>query len=252
MRLTTVLLLAATLQVSATGFGQGISISGKKLSLEKVFASIEEQTHYSFVYKYNALLQAQAVTIRVKNADIRDVLETCLKGQGLEYTIEKNIIAIKKTEDKAPDAAVKAEPPARPIQGTVRNQQGEVLAGVTVLVKGTGRHTLTNDKGEFNIEADENDVLLFTFVGYKPLQLTAGPGKILDVMMSVADESLHEIVVTALGIRRSEKSLTYATQQVKGDELTRAKTDNLMNSLNGKVAGLTISPALRVWVVLPR
>lgn len=241
MRLTTVLLLAATLQVSATGFAQGISLSGKKLSLEKVFASIEEQTHYSFVYKYNALRQTQSVSIRVRNAGIREVLEACLKGQGLVYTIENNIIAIKEADAKATDAGVKTEQPVHPVQGTVRNEQGEALAGVTVLVKGSGRHTLTSDKGEFSIEADDNDVLLFTFVGYKPLQVTAGSGKSLDVMMTVANQSLHEVVVTALGVRRSSQSITYSAQQVDGSELTRVKNTNLVNSLSGKVAGLNIS-----------
>ena len=96
MRLTTIFLLATALQISAKGLSQKISITGKKLPLEKVFASIEEQSGYSFIYKYNDLLQARPVDLHLKNADIRKVMDACLKEQHLTYTIEKNIIAIRR------------------------------------------------------------------------------------------------------------------------------------------------------------
>ena len=245
MRLTTILLLATALQISAKGVSQKISISGKKLPLEKVFATIEEQSGYSFIYKYNDLVQARPVDLHLKNADIRTVMDACLKEQHLTYTIEKNIIAIRAVGD---DGASLAETAVTAIQaalvtGTVKNEQGEILAGVTVQVKGTQKEVLTNDKGEFSIQANEGDILVFTYVGYGPKEVTIGANKTLSVVMTVGQSNLGEVVITALGIRRSEKSLTYATQQVDGEQLTTVKTDNLMNSLNGKVAGLTISPS---------
>ncbi|HTI07506.1 MAG TPA: TonB-dependent receptor plug domain-containing protein, partial [Puia sp.] len=245
MRLTTVFLLATALQISAKGLSQKISVSGKKLPLEKVFSSIEEQSGYSFVYKYNDLLGTRPVDLHMKNADIREVLDACMKGQHLSYTIEKNIIAIRAAAEeptsRKPDS-VTAKPAAL-ITGLIKNEQGEPLAGVTVLVKGTKKETLTNDKGEFSILAEENDVLVFTYVGYTAKEVTVGKEHAVQVTMSVAQTDLNAVVITALGIKRSEKSLTYATQQVSGEQLTNVKTDNLMNSLNGKVAGLTISPS---------
>jgi len=245
MRLTAIFLLATALQISAKGVSQKISISGKKLPLEKVFATIEEQSGYSFIYKYNDLVQARPVDLHLKNADIRTAMDACLKETHLTYTIEKNIIAIRAVENEAAELAetVAAAAPEALVTGTVKNEQGEILAGVTVQVKGTQRETLSNEKGEFSIQANEGEVLVFTYVGYSPKEVTLGADKTIQVVMAVAQSNLNEVVITALGIRRSEKSLTYATQQVDGEQLTTVKTDNLMNSLNGKVAGLTIAPS---------
>ena len=242
MRLTTIFLLATALQISAKGVSQKISISGKKLSLEQVFATIEQQSGYSFVYKYNDLQRSRPVDLHLKNADLRTVLDVCLKEQGLMYTIEKNIIAIKAIPDEPVRVPMEAAP-AAVIKGTVKNDQGEALAGVTVLVKGTKRQTLTDDKGQFSIQATAGDVIVFTYVGYGAREVAVGTDNTLTVTLEVSRTDLNAIVITALGIRRSEKSLTYATQQVDGEQLTTVKTDNLMNSLNGKVAGLTISPS---------
>jgi TonB-linked SusC/RagA family outer membrane protein len=244
MRLTTIFLLATALQISAKGISQKISISGNQLPLEKVFASIEEQSGYSFIYKYNDLQQTRPVNLHLKNADIRTVLDACLKEQHLVYTIEKNIIAIKAAPDVTNTSTTDAnEAPAAVITGTVKNDKGEPLAGVTVLVKGSKRETTSNDKGEFTIQANEGETIVFTSVGYGAMEVPVGSDKTLQVTMVVAQTDLNAVVITALGVRRSEKSLTYATQQVSGDQLTNVKTDNLMNSLNGKVAGLTISPS---------
>lgn len=134
-------------------------------------------------------------------------------------------------------------PALSPIKGVIKNEKGEPLSNVTIVVKGTARQTLSNESGEFTIQAGESDVIQFTSVGYAESEITVGAEKNVTVVMKQAQAALTEVVVTALGIRRSEKSLTYAAQQVSGSQLTTVKTDNLMNSLNGKVAGLTISPS---------
>jgi len=246
MRLTSFLLLATALQISAKGLSQKISITGRHLSLEKVFSVIEQQSGYSFLYKYDDLRDTRPVDLNMKNAEIREVLDVCLKEQRLSYTIEKNIIAIRAVmaneRAPAPTIAVALQPMAV-ITGSVKDEQGEPLAGVTIQVKDTKRETLSNDKGEFSIQADEGQVLVFTYVGHLTKEVTIGGARTYAVILSVSNTSLNQIVITALGIRRSEKSLTYATQQVSGEQLTSVKTDNLMNSMNGKVAGLTISPS---------
>lgn len=135
---------------------------------------------------------------------------------------------------------IKKAPPL--ITGTVTNEKGEPLAGVTISVQGTQSRALSDDKGGFQIAADTTATLTFTHVGYSPLD-TAVSGLSMSIVMRQAQGELTEVVVTALGIRRSQPSLTYATQQVNGDQLTTVRTDNMMNALNGKVAGLTVSPS---------
>ncbi|NTE00429.1 SusC/RagA family TonB-linked outer membrane protein [Agrobacterium tumefaciens] len=129
------------------------------------------------------------------------------------------------------------------IKGTVKDEKGITLPGVTVVIKGTKTGTQTNATGQYSISAKTGDVLVFSFIGYQNKEVTVGTESTVDVSMGADSKNLETVVVTALGVKRSEKSLTYNTQQVSGDELSKVKSPNLMNSLNGKVAGLTISPS---------
>ncbi len=239
MKLMTLLLFVSVLQVSAKGLSQQFSFTGKKMPLEKVFAIIEQQSNYSFIYKYNDLQQAKPVDVSFKNANIQQILDACLKGQHLSYVIEKNIIAIKKDNSMAVDI-FQAAPP-QTVTGVVKNQHGDPMPNVSVQVKGTSRGVVTDDNGAFTIRVDNNEVLEFTSVGYETKQVEIHDQTQLSIVLNEAKNQLDTIVVTALGIKRSEKSITYASQQVGGAELTKAKDPNLINTLNGKVAGLTIS-----------
>ena len=129
------------------------------------------------------------------------------------------------------------------VQGSVKDPTGQPLAGVTVTIRGTSQATTTDNKGHFAIEAHLGDVLVFTSIGYGRREINITSLAPLSVELTSDAKTMNEVVVTALGIKRTEKSLTYSTQQVQGAELTTVKSDNLMNSLNGKVAGVTISPS---------
>lgn len=129
------------------------------------------------------------------------------------------------------------------VKGTVRDATGTTLPGVSVMVKGTKLVTQTNSSGQYGITAKAGDVLVFSYIGYEKLELTVGNQATLDVVLKTSAQELNTVVVTALGIKKSEKSLTYATQQVSNKDITTVKSDNLMNSLNGKIAGVAISPS---------
>jgi TonB-linked SusC/RagA family outer membrane protein len=129
------------------------------------------------------------------------------------------------------------------VGGTVKDPTGQPLSGVTVTIKGTPQATQTDGKGHFAIGAKIGDVLIFTTIGYGRREITVSLERNIAVELSSDAKTMNEVVVTALGIKRTEKSLTYSTQQVAGTELTTVKSDNLMNSLNGKIAGATISPS---------
>ena len=130
-----------------------------------------------------------------------------------------------------------------PINGVVKDETGAALPGVSVTVKGTSKGTKTDANGSFSLDAAAGDVLVFSYIGYVKKEITVGSGANYVISLEPNPNSLNEVVVTALGVKRSEKSLVYANQVVRGDELTNVKTDNLMNSLNGKVAGVDISPS---------
>jgi len=129
------------------------------------------------------------------------------------------------------------------IKGTVKDETGKPVPGVTITIKGAQGGTQTNTSGQYSIGAKTGDILVFSFIGYQSKEVTVGTQSTLDVSLTPDSKNLETVVVTALGIKRSEKSLTYTTQQVSGEELNKVKSPNLVNSLNGKVAGMTISPS---------
>ncbi len=131
---------------------------------------------------------------------------------------------------------------AQTVTGTVVNANGQALSGVTVLVKNTTRASVTDDNGKYRINASGNNVLVFSFVGFISREEPVGGRTTLDVQLQGSSQNLNEVVVTALGIRRETKRLGYSTATVNTDQITTNRTTNVGNSLQGKVAGLNVSP----------
>lgn len=129
------------------------------------------------------------------------------------------------------------------IKGTVKDNTGATLPGVSIQVKGTQVVTQTNLSGVFAVPAKQGDVLIFSYIGFEKQEVTVSGTGNLNVVLNSNSQELNTVVVTALGIKKTEKSLTYATQQISNKDLTTVKTDNLMNSLNGKIAGVAITPS---------
>lgn len=126
------------------------------------------------------------------------------------------------------------------VSGKVTDDEGPV-AGVSVGVKGTVRGTQTNANGNYSIHVSEGEILRFSFLGYLPGEVMVGTAATIDVILEKETGQLDEVVVTALGIRRERKSLGYALQEVKGEDLVRAGEPNITNALIGKVAGLQVA-----------
>ncbi|UXP32405.1 SusC/RagA family TonB-linked outer membrane protein [Reichenbachiella agarivorans] len=120
---------------------------------------------------------------------------------------------------------------------------GATLPGVNVLVKGTSTGTVSDMNGAYSLEVSESDVLVFSFIGYVNSEQAVGSKSVIDVAMVADVEQLDEVVVTALGIVREERSLSYAAAQVDGDELAMARESNIVNNLSGKVPGVSVSPS---------
>jgi TonB-linked SusC/RagA family outer membrane protein len=125
------------------------------------------------------------------------------------------------------------------IKGKVLSSEDNTpLPGVSIIVKGTSKGAISDSDGQFSLDAKTGDALVVSFVGYKTLEVNATND--LSIQLLGDSQALSEVVVTALGISREKKSLGYAVQNVKGDELTTARENNLVSSLAGKVAGLTV------------
>lgn len=237
MRLTAILTLVLTLQLSAKTYSQSVTIKGKRLPLYDVFNSISRQTGYEFIYDEKLLEKAAPVNLNMNQASLTEVLNACLNNKLFNYNIvDKTIVISPKAK-----AVESADVAVQPIQGKITDAKGVPLIGVSIQIKGTTKGTMTNVEGGFSIAANPGDVLIISFIGYESKQVTVGSNTNIQVTLAIQDSQLGAVVVTALGIKRSDKSITYSTQQLDGLELTKAKDPNLVNTLNGKVAGLTIS-----------
>ncbi len=127
------------------------------------------------------------------------------------------------------------------ITGTVTGTNGQAVAGATVQVKGTTRATATDAEGRFTIQAPGTAVLVVSSVGFAEQEISVGGKASLTISMTGSGQNMNEVVVTSLGIRREQRSLGYSTSTVKPEELTVNRTPNIMNALQGKVAGVNIS-----------
>lgn len=142
------------------------------------------------------------------------------------------------------DAQLHNEQSSISVKGTVKDSKGEELIGVSITVKDTSKGTITGLDGSFSIEADKGSTLIFSYIGYTPKTIKVeNTKKVLNVILEEDTKLLDEVVITALGIKRSEKALSYNVQKVNDQELTTVKSPNFVNSLSGKIAGVTINPS---------
>ncbi|RDC61844.1 SusC/RagA family TonB-linked outer membrane protein [Adhaeribacter pallidiroseus] len=131
------------------------------------------------------------------------------------------------------------------VQGKVVSVQDEApLPGVTILLKGTTTGSVTDANGQYSVKVPSGEAtLVFSFIGFEPQEIRVGNQAILNVKLTVDARQLNEVVVTALGIEKDKAKVGYATQEVKGAELVKAREPNPLNNLVGKVAGLTVAPS---------
>ncbi len=129
----------------------------------------------------------------------------------------------------------------RVITGQVVDEGGSPVTGASIIIKGTSAGIAADSKGNFKIDARTGDVLVISATGIPSKEVTVDAGSSLTVTLAMQSKTLSEVVVTAVGITRAKRSLGYATTTVKGDELTKARETNIVNSLAGKVAGVRIT-----------
>ncbi|MCC8152816.1 MAG: SusC/RagA family TonB-linked outer membrane protein [Tannerellaceae bacterium] len=214
-----------------------VSLNEHNVQLEKVLNEIEKQINHLFVYDKNVNIK-QTVSINADNLPLEDILNQLFKSTNIQYTTEgSNIILSQKNQQSQPEAPQKKE-----ISGTVSDSNGEPLIGVAVFVKGTTIGAQTDLNGSFSLSVPSTArTLSFTYVGMTPQDMAIQNKTILNITMQEASLIMDEVVVTALGIRKEAKSLSYNVQQLAGSDVNKVSDANFVNNLNGKVAGVTIN-----------
>lgn len=240
--------LVYTFEASADAYSR-ISLSEVNTPVEDVLKKIEKEAKCLFVINTQVDTQRK-VNLNVKNKTVSEILDIMFKGTDVSYSIQNpNIMLSRRTAAQGqPKGSSNSNSMAqanssRIVTGKVTDASGEALIGLTVKVAGTSAATATDIDGNYSIKVPAGgSELEFSYIGYQTVkQPISGKDKI-DIVMRDNTKLLDEVVVTAMGIARKEETLSYSTQTVGGDELTRAKEANLINSLQGKSAGLVITP----------
>ena len=212
------------------------TIHMENVPMEQVVNEIEKQSRYLFLFNKDIDSRRIIVSVHAENQTITQILPVLFKDTDLDYTIEGMSILVTK----------KAEASEKPVQvrGKVLDQQGLPIVGASVIVQGTTVGVSTDAQGRFELEVPApvaSRVLEISYLGYETAHVAVGSRTRFDVTLREAASEIEQVVVTALGIKRQEKALSYNVQQVAPSDITMVKDANFMNSLAGKVAGVTIN-----------
>lgn len=231
-----VMFLCTTITVSA----QKVTMNLQQAKLEKVLSTIAEQTGYTFAYSQPVVNTDRIVSIEVTSTDLPQVLQKVFSGTNISYEIRDKKILLSEKKDVNQDPKTTQQTQKITVKGIALDEAGEPLIGASVSEKGTTNGTMTGVDGDYSLTVPANATLVVTFVGYLSQEIPLNGQKTVDFTLKEDSKMLDEVVVTALGIKRDKKSLGYAMQEVKGDQLTETRDANVANALAGKVAGLQI------------
>ena len=228
------MLLGMGLWSYAAGQEKTVTLDVKDKALREVLALIKEQTDARFIYSEVEIQKAKPVTVKFENLPLEEALKKVLDGQPFAYEIQGDIVVIKPEGGTSQSALMKM----RTVKGSVTDQNGEALAGATVLLKGTTIATATNDKGEFAIDVPDNvSVLVVSFVGYKSLEVSIVNQDVVSVKLEEDVEALEEVV--SLGYYQQDKRhLTSSVTSLKMDDIYVPGVSSIDQLLEGHVPGM--------------
>ena len=222
--------------IGMKGQHQVVKLDKTTTTVQQLISTIEKQTNLSIDYGQNALDLTKQVKVNSKTEKLSALLDAMIKETDLEYTISgRHVIITKSTPQKPKQTGRK-----QTIKGQVQDVNGNPLIGVTVKVRGTNNAVVTDLDGNYTISANRGDILECSYVGFTTKDARVN-GNQLNLTLHENSKELNEVVVTALGIKREQKALSYNVQQVAGDAVSVNKDANFINSLNGKVAGVNIN-----------
>lgn len=231
MKLTTFLLLICITSYGVTGYSQAekVSIKLKDANLKDFFSTIEQQTHYKFLYRDDAV-EKIVVTLDETDRPLDQILSNILERSGFSYKILPNDLIVIASKEILQE---------KPVTGKITDAKtGEPLAGVNVTVKGTTTGAISGVDGSFTLKVpDLMGTLEFSFIGYATQEVRVEGKTSISVQMEIASTSLEEVVVVGYGTQKRQ-TITGSVASVKSDQLTNAPVASLSNTLAGQLPGL--------------
>ncbi|MBC8986513.1 SusC/RagA family TonB-linked outer membrane protein [Pedobacter sp. N36a] len=243
MRLTTVILIATLMQVSASGFSQkNVTYVKKKTNLWDLFVAIKAQTGYKVLWSDEVIKISEAIEANFKNASIEEVMEKVLIGKPLTYVVQDEMIVIRREEPSFRESVVRNTAPID-VSGRVLDERNLPLVGATVKVKGSSRTVLTNNKGEFILKnVDDKAVLVISFLGFETIEIKAADAS-NSIKLLAGSDKLDEVQIVSTGYQNVQKDRATGSFTVVDNKLlNRAVGPDLLSRLKGVTNGLLIDP----------
>lgn len=236
MRITFFLFVVGVLQSFATNtYAQitHLTIKENNIELGELLNKIETQTDFYFFYNNDKIDKHKKINVDIENKTISDILDLVFKNTEITYQVNNKAIILSQSTSVS-------QQQTKNITGIVTDKKGEPIIGANVLVKGTIIGSITDVDGHFSLNVPDNAMLVISYIGYKTSELPIGSKTNFAIVIEEDTEVLEEVVVTALGIKRSEKGLGYSVQKVDGEKLNTVKNVDLASNLIGKVAGMNV------------
>lgn len=235
MRLSLILIVICMLKANVFAFAQRLTLQKRNVPLELALAEIRKQSGYNILYTGSVMKNTQPVTVDFVNASIDEALQQCLANQPLAFKIiEKNIVISRK---EMPVTLVQDIT----ITGTVTNDSGQGLSGVSINVKGlTSRGVQTNEQGNFSLSVPVNATLIISYLGYQRQELPLGGRTTLVITLTEEDAALDEVVVVGYGTQR-KSDLTGSVSSVSSNEISAFPLAGTAQALQGRAPGVAVS-----------
>jgi TonB-linked SusC/RagA family outer membrane protein len=241
MKLTAILLLIGTLHLSAASYSQSITISKRNTTLSSLFKDVKKQTGYLFFYNGKVNISNQTLNVDLKNVPLEEALTAFLKDFPLNFSIvDKTIVITNKVPEKGNGTIAST---FIEVTGKVIDSKTQLpIPGVNIYVKGKkATRTSTNDKGEFKINSNPEDILVFVYVGFKEKEVKVGEEKFFTVSLEDQVNQMEDVVITGYQTIKKE-SYTGNAIVIKGEDLKRTNPQNLLKAIQ------SFDPSFRLQV----
>ncbi|MCF8371374.1 MAG: TonB-dependent receptor [Bacteroidales bacterium] len=217
-----------------------IKLSFKETSLKEVLREIEKQVDFTFLYNDVKIDVNQKIDIQIESDQIRDVLDSILRGTKINYVIKEKQIVLSTLEIN--NEGDQSKPPQKKtVKGTVSTETGETLPGVNIIISGTSFGTTSDIYGNYSIEVDGEDaILIFSFIGYNSQEVSVKGKETINIVLQESSQTIEQIVVIGYGIQR-KSDLTGSVTSVKGKDIGKVAGSSVQEALTGKVPGMQVS-----------
>lgn len=234
MKLTTLILLLAIMQVAAKGYSQAKKFDFKfeRITIKEALNEVEDATQYKFLYQNELIDVNKRIDLKINNQSIDEILDGIFKdNDDVIYKIFEDKLVVLSTLSAQQQS----------VNGQVTDNEGIPLPGVSVVIKGSTTGTVTDGDGKYSISGvNENDILIFSFIGMKTFEVPVNGRSVVNVELEVETVGIEEVVAIGYGVQK-KKLITGATVQIDGDDLQKINTVSPITAMQSQSPGLSIT-----------